>query len=247
MISPLELAPQDESGAETRADREEDERLGPLCDTVSALAERREIDVVLDPHAHAEALLQLGTIPPPVEPGDVRREPDHAAAFFDDAWDADHNLVDQSRLEAGRAGKGVAQLGDRGERAVGVGGAAELDVVARADRTGEIADGASQEARTEVDPEHERGLGHRLEVEGSVGGPRRPIGGLADEPCLEQRSEGERDRRLRDPGPPRDLRPRDRRSASDRLEHGLLVQALQQGRRGHSGIVVKKAYLYKWH
>ena len=54
--------------------------------------------------------------------------------------------------------------------------------------------------------------------------------GLLHEPGLEERLQRERDRRLRDAGAARDLGPRDGRSVADRLEHGALVQVLQQRR-----------------
>ena len=87
------------------------------------------------------------------------------------------------------------------ERALRV-GAVELDVLARADPPAEIADGAAEEARPEVEAEHERGLGHRLEVGRAVAGAARRLGALADEPGLEERAQRERDRRLGNPRVP---------------------------------------------
>ena len=46
--------------------------------------------------------------------------------------------------------------------------AGELDVLARAHVAAQVADRAAQEARAEVEPEHERGLGHRLEEDRAV-------------------------------------------------------------------------------
>src|SRR2546426_532606 len=79
-------------------------------------------------------------------------------------------------------------------------------------------------------PEHGRRLRGGREVGGAVPGPTGIVRGLAYEPRLEQRLQGERDRRLRDADPARDLRPRDRRGTAYRLEDGTLVEVLEQRR-----------------
>ena len=61
-------------------------------------------------------------------------------------------------------------------------------------------------------------------------GPAGAVLGLAHETRLEQRLQRERDGRLRDPGPARDLGPRDRRIGAHGLEHGALIQPLEQRR-----------------
>ena len=76
--------------------------------------------------------------------------------------------------------------------------------------------------------------GTRLEEDGAVGRPARVGLGLLHEPRVEERLQRERDRRLGDAGAPRDLGARDRRAGPDRLEHGALVQVLEQ-RRDRSG------------
>ena len=121
------------------------------------------------------------------------------------------------------------ELGDRADH-VGPVRTPELDVVAGTDCTLEVAERPAEEAGAEVEAEDERRLRHRLEVDGAVA---RPVGirlRLAHELVLEQGLEGDRDRRLRDPGSARDLGARDRRTGPDRLEDGLLVQVLEQGR-----------------
>ena len=117
----------------------------------------------------------------------------------------------------------------------------QLDVLACTDAAGEVADGAAQEAGAEVEAEHQRGLGHRLEEHGAVG---RPVAGgirLAHEPGVEQRRQRRGRRRLRDPRAAADLGARDRCARADRVEHGTLVQMLQEGlsrhlRRNSNGI-----------
>ena len=92
----------------------------------------------------------------------------------------------------------------------------------------QVAHRTAQEARTEVEAQDERRLRHRLEEDGAVARPARLVRRLAHEPGLEQRLERERDGRLRDADPARDLRARDRRAAADRLEDRALVQILEQ-------------------
>ena len=50
-------------------------------------------------------------------------------------------------------------------------GAVELDVLPRTDLAAQVADRAAQEARAQVEPEHEPRLGHGLEEDGAVGRP----------------------------------------------------------------------------
>ena len=79
---------------------------------------------------------------------------------------------------------------------------AEPDILACADVSGEIADGAAQEPGAKVEAERERCVRHGLEEDGAVARPGRVVGRLANEPCSEQRLQRERDGRLRDPGLP---------------------------------------------
>ena len=83
---------------------------------------------------------------------------------------------------------------------------------------------------TKVEPDDERGLCDRLEVDGAVARPVRAALGLVHEARLAQRFQRKRDRRLRDPGPPGDLSARDRRARTDRLEHLAFVDSLEQAR-----------------
>ena len=90
------------------------------------------------------------------------------------------------------------------------------------------------EPRAEVEPEHERGVGDRLEEDGAEARAGRIVLGLAHEARRDERLQRERDGRLRDPDAPRDLGARDRRVGAHRLEHGALVQVLEQ-RRSRAG------------
>ena len=116
-MAALELAAQHESRAEAGADGEEHEVVDTAGDSESPLAESCEVDVVLDADRRAEALLEIGAVASPVEPGNVRREPHGAVALLDDARYADDHLVDQLGVEGRGAREVVAKPDDRLERA----------------------------------------------------------------------------------------------------------------------------------
>src|SRR5206468_11509244 len=114
--SALQLASQHEPGAESRADREEHEVVDPARDSLPALTEGCQIDVVLERHARAETGLELSPVRAAVEAADVRREPHDSRLRLDDAGDADDHLVDQARVEPRRSDERVEQPGNRVER-----------------------------------------------------------------------------------------------------------------------------------
>ena len=195
----MELAPKDEAGAEAGTDREEDEVLHPARDSLPALADRGQVDVVLDGDGEPEPVANVVTPVPPLEAGDIRREPELAGVRVDDARDADHRTVDQLGGEPAGLGERVSEDADRLDRRVGV-GSVELDVLARPHLAAEVADRAAQEAGAEVEAEDERSFRNEVEEDGAVGGPPRVRLGLLHEPRLEERLQRERDRRLGDAG-----------------------------------------------
>ena len=246
----MELAAEHDPGPHAGADREEDEVVHAARHAQPALAERGEVDVVLERDRQPEARFELGLEGPPLEPGHVRGELERPVRGARDSRHADDDAVDQLAGQARRRDERVAKLGHRRECALRV-GALELDVLARADRPAEVADRTAQEPRAEVEPEDERRLRNRLEVDGAVARPARSLGALSHEPGLDQRAERERDGRLRDPGPPRDLGARDRSQVAHELEHRLLVEALEERRRRRTvrsrfGHLVKKTYQISW-
>ena len=118
---------------------------------------------------------RVAQVPRPVaalEPGNVGRERQPARVRVDDAGHADDDAVDPVGGQPARLGERDAQAGDRVDRALGV-GAVELDVLPRADLAAQVADRAAQEARAEVEAEHEPRLGHDLEEGGAVRRPAR--------------------------------------------------------------------------
>ena len=164
-----------------------------------------------------------------LEPCDARRERDLPALGVDDAGDPDDRAVHELVVEAGCGHEARAQLGDLVEDASGV-GSVDLDIEPRADVAAQIADRAAEEPSADVEAQHDRRLRHRLEEHGAVA---RAVGlarRLADEARLEERLERQRDRGLRDARAPGDLGARDGRAGADRLEHGPLVQVLEERR-----------------
>src|SRR5205823_14761051 len=222
----MELAAEDDACAHARADREEDEIVDAVRNSLPLLTERGEVDVVLERDRQAEGALQLARECSTFETADVLGQPQQAGPFLDDARDADDDALDAAGIEPRRLEQRRVQALARLHRTCHLGDG-ELDVLTRADLPGQIADGAAHEARAEVETEHDRGFGHRLEVDGAVARAVGAVSRLTDEVGLEQRLEDERDRRLRDARAPGDLRPRDRRAGADRLEHGALVQVAE--------------------
>ena len=141
------------------------------------------------------------------------------AVVPDDARDADDDAVEERGVERRRLEERAPQAG-RSRRSR----LPRRRTVSSTSCRARIVPARSQtaprsEARAQVEAEHQRRLGHRLEVDGAVAGPVGAVLGLADEPRLEQRLERERDRRLRDARAPGDLGARDRRAGADGLEH----------------------------
>ena len=75
----VQLAAQHEPGAEAGADREEDEVLDAPGDAEPLLADRREVDVVLERHRESEPRLELGAEGQALEAGDVGGQLDPVA------------------------------------------------------------------------------------------------------------------------------------------------------------------------
>ena len=246
----VELAAKHDPGPHAGADREEDEVVHAPRHTQPPLAERGQVDVVLERDREPEAGFELGLEGPPLEPGHVGGELERPVRGARHSGHADDDAVDQLAGQVRRRHESVAKLGHRRERALRV-GALELDVMARADRPAEVADRTAQKPRAEIEAEDERRLRNRLEVDGAVARPARSIGALSHEPGLHQRAERERDGRLRDPRAPRDLCARNGSQVAHELEHGLFVEALEERRRGRSrsgrfGHLVKKPYQISW-
>src|SRR5262249_14376437 len=139
VATPVQLSSEDEADAETGADREEDEVVDTPGDAKPLLAERREVDVVLEGGGDPEAALELLADRPAVERREVR-EVERRIVGVDHPGQTDDGAVDEPVVEAGRPYERLAQRADRVEGGLRVGGR-ELDVLAGPDRAGEVADG----------------------------------------------------------------------------------------------------------
>ena len=182
----MELTSQHEPRSHPGPDREEDEVVNSARNPAPPLADRGEVDVVLKGHREAEALAELGAERPPLEARNVRCQPELAAArHVDDARHADDDTVDELGVEAGRVDKRRLKRGRSVERVFGV-GPFYLDVLAGPDLSAQVADRPTQEARTEIEPNHQGGLRDRLEVDGAVAGAAGLVGRLPDEAVVEQ-------------------------------------------------------------
>ena len=156
-----------EPGAEAGTDRQEHEVLHPACDPLPALADGRQVDVVLDGDGKTQPVANVVSPESSLEAGDVRREPELSGVHIDDAGNADDRAVDQLGGEPARLRERVSEHADRLDRSVGV-GSVELDVLARSHLAAQVTDRAAQEAGAEVEAEDERGLRHEVEKDSAV-------------------------------------------------------------------------------
>ena len=122
-----------------------------------------------------EPLAQLVGERHALEPGDVLGEADDAVRALDDPGHADHDAVDQAPLEARRLDERRRRAPRSPPSAAAAPPLGELDVLARANAAAEVADRPAQEAGAEVEAEHERRLGNRLEEHGAVARALRPV------------------------------------------------------------------------
>ncbi len=225
----MQLAAQDEPGTEPGADGEEGEVVTLAGDAAPALAERGQVDVVLHRRREPDAVGHLRRERPALEARQVG-ETHRPGGRVDDARDADDDPVEARRQPARRADEGAGESLDGVERDLGV-GCAQLHVPAREGGAAEVADGPAKEAGADVEPEHERGVGDRLEEDRAVARTPGALRRLAHEARVEERPKRERDRRLRDSDAARDLGAGDRRARANGFEDAALVQVLEQRRR----------------
>jgi len=163
------------------------------------LAERGEVDVVLERHRHGKQLGELRVEGALLEPGDVRREVDRARAGLDDARDADDNPSIASvavpvvtRSDARSAAIASEPPPPRRARAAPRPGAREICPAGPL-----IAPRRNRVPRSKPRTSAASGTGSK--VDGAVAGAAGIVRRLADELRLEERLERERHRRLRIP------------------------------------------------
>ena len=185
VVPPMELSVQHDPGAKTGADRDEREVVDAARDAAPPLAERGEVDVVLDPHRVAETRPDSRAESVLFEARDVRCEVDAARADVNCTRHTEHDAVECLLRRAGcqqkRSREGVDRLERGGGRRLG-----QLDVLACPDLTAHVADRTADEVHAQVEAEHERRLRHRFEERRAVA---RAVAGrlrLADETCVEQ-------------------------------------------------------------
>src|SRR5207342_3543419 len=134
----------------------------------------------LEHDRQVESLAQLLGEPHALEARYVLGEANDAVRALDDAGHTGQHAVDQSPLETRGLDQPGAQLLDRLERGRRA-AVDELDVLPGPHPAAEIADRPAQEARAEVEAEHERRLEDRLEVDRPVARSRWAVLGLADQ------------------------------------------------------------------
>src|SRR5919204_661244 len=118
---PVQLAAEDEPGAGAGAHRQEDEVVHAARDPAPALADRREIDVVLERHWEPEARFELGPEAASLEARDVRGEAEPATRRgIDDTRHAHDDAVDELRRQSGRGHERLVERRRRPEHVLRV-------------------------------------------------------------------------------------------------------------------------------
>ncbi len=181
MMSPVELAAYDEARAHAGPDRQEDEVLHSPGDTEPLLAERGEVDVVLERDRQLEPRPQFGAEGLALEPWNAGGEIDALGAPLDDTGDTDHDTVDAVGREPCRGDERVAEPRHHLEHVDDI-GADHVHVLPRPDLAREVADRAAKESTAEVEAECEGGIRDRLEESGAIARADRLGGRFADEP-----------------------------------------------------------------
>src|SRR5437867_174842 len=133
----MQLAFEDEPHAHPGADRQEREVVDAPSDAEPPLAERGEVDVVLQRDGDLETVAELVAERASLEARDVRGQPYRSRVRLDDARNADHRAVDQVARYAARVDQRFLQRRGRIQRAVRI-RAADLHVLTRPNPATEI-------------------------------------------------------------------------------------------------------------
>jgi len=170
--------------AQTAAHEEKAEVRNPARRAVVQLGEGGEVDVVLDSNRDAELLLELRAQVDVFEPRKVGRR-DPAVAWRDDRRDPYHRAGDQLWGEPARLQQRSDDAAEGPDPLVRRAG--DRHVLPCSQVAGQVTDRDAEEARSEIDAEHERGLGVRLVIDGAVVRPVGVVRGLAHEAVVEER------------------------------------------------------------
>jgi hypothetical protein len=214
--------------ADSGADGDEYHRRDAACQAEPLLADGRQIDVVLNQDGHLKAVADdLDRVEPALGRDVVGERRDPPRALVDDPGGRNRQC---QRTAVGGAGA-VDDLGDHLQHLHPQGSVSGLcgRLLEVADRLAEQIGGRDAKvAATDVTADHEADLladhvGHRATSALAGPAPGRP-----DQPALLEAPDRGRHGGLGQLGGRRDLRPGDRASAEDRLEHGLLPELAEQ-------------------
>ena len=232
----VQLAAQHEAASEPRADGEKHEVVDAARDALPLLPERREVDVVDERHVEPEPVAQVTAEIGALEAGGSGSGGVGPSASTTPGTPTTALPIRSREGSAASISASVTEAIAASAES-GSGPASSTSWRTRSD-AGEVAHCAAGEPGAEIEPEHERGIGDRLEEDGAEARAGGIVLGLAHEARRHERLQRERDGGLRDPDATRDLGARDRRVGAQGLEHGALVQVLEERRRGAgSGIM----------
>ena len=172
MAAAAQLAGEHEPGAQPGPDRDEREVVDAPAEAAPVLAQRREVDVVLDRHRQPEAPLELGADGRALEAGPFsasRTRPVRASTT------PGMPITTESMRSAGRPLRRRPVAHPRRRPRGRVRASARSSSMSWRARIvpREVRQRAAQEPRADVDAEDERGLGDGLEEHGPVAGPAR--------------------------------------------------------------------------
>lgn len=177
----VELPVQDETHADPGAHPQVHEALDVLPVPAGALADRREVHVVLEaevrPELAAKRLHQALTAPA----GQVRGQSHGAPLGVQHAGAPDGRLRHLAPAEACLAGQAVRDLADLADQRRSAADAGPL-VATRHDGPGDVGDGGADVLATDVDPDDPAGLGVQLVEDRAGAFPARRAADLADQP-----------------------------------------------------------------
>lgn len=227
MRAAIELAVGDDAQADAGADRHEHEVVDPTPDAVCLLAERGEIDVVVEQGVLAERGAQradqIGAFPV----GQVGREPQPAAGGIEHAGRAQHGGQHRLARERLRLGQRLRHLDDARDQQRGARRRAFLQP--RQDIAGQVGQRAADPGRADVDRHHVAGPRARLVEARLAPGAALAHAHLLDQPEPFQVAERARHGDLGEARALRELRRGGRRERQQVLVDGPFVALAHEG------------------
>ena len=225
----VELAGDHDAHADAGAHPEEDEVRNAGAGAVAELAQRGQVDVVLEADKRAELAADRAEQALPAPAGQVGSVGEQGAGGIEHARVADTGVGDLRPVEAGIGGHTVGDRADLGHQRARAARAGAL-VAAGDDGAGDVGQRGPHPVGADVDPDHPARLRVELVEHGAGALAAGRAAHLVHEAGGQQATEGERDGRLREPAGTRDLGAGTGAGVADQLQHRSLVDCAKQTR-----------------